>query len=132
MLINIFICQILYTHQKQKKAKTWHDGILKHSGTGTKVIYMKPCLVLCLVFFFAFLFLFSCFYSLKKNESTSKVSHRCYSIFFSFSFIEKFNMPYLGKIIILFSSALLCSNALYGDQMCSNIITKVVRPSDEL
>ncbi|XP_060575615.1 uncharacterized protein LOC132733052 [Ruditapes philippinarum] len=29
---------ILYTHQKQKKAKTWHDGVLKHSGTGTKAV----------------------------------------------------------------------------------------------
>ncbi|XP_053380718.1 protein ZGRF1-like [Mercenaria mercenaria] len=29
---------VLYTHQKQKKAKTWHDGCLKHSGSGTKAV----------------------------------------------------------------------------------------------
>lgn len=29
--------QVLYTNQKTKKAKTWHDGSLKFSGGGTKV-----------------------------------------------------------------------------------------------
>lgn len=28
---------MLYTNQKTKKAKTWHDGSLKFSGSGTKV-----------------------------------------------------------------------------------------------
>ena len=37
IIIHVLYFQILYTHQKQKKAKTWHDGVLKHSGHGMKV-----------------------------------------------------------------------------------------------
>ena len=29
--------QVLYTGQKTKKAKTWHDGTLKVAATGTRV-----------------------------------------------------------------------------------------------
>ena len=32
-----FCGQVLYTHQKTKKAKTWQDGTLKVLATGTKV-----------------------------------------------------------------------------------------------
>ncbi|XP_069124760.1 uncharacterized protein [Argopecten irradians] len=31
-------CVVLYTHQKQKKAKTWHDGVLKVLTPGTRAI----------------------------------------------------------------------------------------------
>ncbi|XP_033739049.1 uncharacterized protein LOC117326402 isoform X2 [Pecten maximus] len=31
-------CVVLYTHQKQKKAKTWHDGVLKILTPGTRAI----------------------------------------------------------------------------------------------
>ena len=38
LLNQYFGCfQVLYTHQKQKKAKTWHDGVLKASAHCKKV-----------------------------------------------------------------------------------------------
>jgi len=38
VIMAIFFCgQVLYTHQKTKKAKTWQDGTLKVLATGTKV-----------------------------------------------------------------------------------------------
>lgn len=47
--------QVLYTHQKLKKAKTWHDGTLKHSGGGTKVGYSVQGSTVLLLSFFSFM-----------------------------------------------------------------------------